>query len=227
MVLAPEDLTAEVEAFSVTLTWTQPAGGSPPDGYDVYRDGDVIGATGASETTYTDTGVVPGKSYAYGVAARIAAAASLPTALPVETPVPPLKDARVEGLFNVGFKAISQTGFQSYTGTFNRGWELKPKCDAGACDVQWNDVDEKSLKSTLDRTKDRYSGADSGDFLAVCGDSPVTSDLAIEFRVTKAKAIDGEWRATKLVGTVEETEKAQLGCLSSSATLSITANLLQ
>src|SRR6266508_3896266 len=214
MVLAPEQLAAEPEAFAVTLTWMQPLGGAEVETYDVFRDGQLVGSVDGPATTYTDTGVVPGTAYAYGVAARVSDFASLRALVQVETPVPPLKDARVEGTFNVKFRASAQTGFQSYTGSFNRGWVFKPTCDAAACDIRWTDVDTKSLKATLDRRGDTYRGEDSGDFNSVCGASPVTSDLAIVFHVTKAKVIDGAWRATRLVGTVEETEAAQLGCVS-------------
>ena len=43
--------------------------------------------------------------------------------------------------------------------------------------------------------------------------------------MAKAKAIDGEWRATKLEGTVEHSEAIQFGCRSGQAKLAIKALL--
>jgi hypothetical protein len=222
----PVGVAAEATAFQVTLTWARPQGGSPVDGYSVFRNGDLVGSPDTDATTFVDSDVLPGKEYTYEVLARATGVVSERVAVGVETPVPPLKSARVEGIFDVKFKVVSQSGFESYTGAFNAGWQFEPKCPAGPCDVRWSDLAEKSLKATLKRKKDTYSGSDSGDFNSVCGETEVITNLTIEFRVTKAKGIEGEWRATKLVGTVEQVEDAQLGCVSSNATLSITATIL-
>ena len=90
----------------------------------------------------------------------------------------------------------------------------------------WTDLTEKSLKATLDRRRDHYGGKDSGTFFATCGSTHVTSTITISFRVTKAKGEDGEWLATKIVGTVDHAAAAQLGCVPSSARLKITGTLL-
>jgi hypothetical protein len=44
--------------------------------------------------------------------------------------------------------------------------------------------------------------------------------------VVRANVADGVWRATRLVGTIVQADTPQLGCVGSSATLSITASLL-
>lgn len=51
--------------------------------------------------------------------------------------------------------------------------------------------------------------------------------MKIELKVAKAKAVDGEWLATKLVGTLRQSEVAQLGCVSSQATQALTAKLVR
>jgi len=63
-----------LSAAIVELTWTAPADGGKPDGYNVYRlvstvegSSTYIGTT--SNTSYTDTTVDAGSSYYYHVAA--------------------------------------------------------------------------------------------------------------------------------------------------------------
>jgi hypothetical protein len=227
VVLAPEALSAKANPFQVDLQWEQPVGGAPVDGYEIYRDAVLLDTVDAAAREYADPAVEPGNTYVYGVAARVSDVTSLKATLQVDTPVPALNEARLQGIFDVTFKLASQTGFQNYPGSFHRGWEFEPRCTDGACDVRWSDVDEASWGATLNRTRGTYSGSDTGDFNSVCRQASLTSKLTIEFHVTKAEAIDQQWRATEIVGTVEESEEAQLDCLSSSATLSITAKLFR
>ena len=58
-------------ASTVSLTWsasTDNSGGSGVAGYDVYRNGSLVGSTSA--TSYTDTGLAASTSYSYAVRAR-------------------------------------------------------------------------------------------------------------------------------------------------------------
>ena len=41
----------------------------------------------------------------------------------------------------------------------------------------------------------------------------MTSTVAINVKVVKAKAIEGAWTATRIKGTMVQTEEAQLGCV--------------
>ena len=143
----------------------------------------------------------------------------------VTTPKPPLSQARLAGDFNVRLKFISESGFTTTKG-FTAGWSFKPKCSDGPCDVKWSDLGEKSLRATLHRKGAKYSGEDDGLFFATCGSQRVTSHVVITFTVRKAKGIDGEWRATAIKGTLDHSAASQLGCVSSTATLSIRGNLL-
>ena len=54
---APTDLTGSVDENDVSLAWTAPNGGTQT-GFNIYRDGDVIGNT--TETTYSDLDLDPG-----------------------------------------------------------------------------------------------------------------------------------------------------------------------
>jgi hypothetical protein len=221
------NLSAEATAFAVTLTWTQAGGTTPAESYGIFRDGVELTAISPA-TTYTDATVQPGASYSYEVEARASGGSVLAgrVAVVVTTPVPALRSARVEGDFSVNVKVISQSGFETFTNNYTLGWHFDPACETGPCDVTWTDLAEKSLEATLTRAGLSYTGSDSGKFNVKCNDAEVKTTLTVAFDVTKAKGIDGEWRATKLKGTLTETESAQLGCVASKAVLSITATLI-
>lgn len=219
--------TAAVAPFAVTLSWSPPAGEPTILGYKVFRDQLQIAAVPAGSTTYTDQNVFPGELFTYAVVTRgNGVLESQRTSVQVEVPIPPVSAARVSGTFNVKAKTVSQQGFQDDLGSFTVGWNFAPKCDEGACSVVWKDVTEKTLKATLKRKGARYSGSDSGKFLGRCGSVLTNGTVTIFFRVTKAKAIGNEWRASKLVGTITNSIPSQLGCVSADVTLSITATVL-
>jgi hypothetical protein len=50
--LAPAGLVATPEAFSVTLTWTQPTGGAEIEGYTIYKNGLRVAEIEADTTTF-------------------------------------------------------------------------------------------------------------------------------------------------------------------------------
>jgi hypothetical protein len=224
--LAPTTLNADVKALAVTLTWSEPAGGKAVERFTITRGGDYLTSVVAPTNTYTDATVIPGRSYTYEVQAVAGDEKSSTITQSVRTPVPSIGQARLAGDFNVVVKLVSQTGFSSYGSRFTVGWHFKPKCGQGPCDVVWTDLGEKSLKATLHRAKAVYSGSDTGDFGSQCGKLSHDSVLTIKFHVTKARAIDGEWRASRLVGTITHYDAAQLGCVTGRATLSMFATLL-
>jgi hypothetical protein len=51
--------------------------------------------------------------------------------------------------------------------------------------------------------------------------------VTIELRVDAARVIDREWRASRLVGTLDQSEAEQLGCRYSEAEFSVRARLVQ
>jgi len=225
-VIPPVNVTTSVEAFKVTLTWTQVTGGTAVDTYHVYRDGALLGDVAAPTTSYTDTTVVPGKSYTYEIDSSGGGVVSSKIPVEVKTPVPSLSQGRVEGTFNVSLTAVSHSGFSSFNSKFTLGWHFAPKCNTGVCNVVWTDLSEKTIKATLKRSGTKYSGSDSALFNVQCNGTIVTSNLTVSFHVSKAKAIDGAWRASTLVGTFTESNPSQLGCLTSSATYSFTATFV-
>ncbi|HYO60072.1 carbohydrate binding domain-containing protein, partial [Archangium sp.] len=70
---------------SVSLTWTASTDASGLAGYDVYRNGSLVGSP--SPASYTDTGLSAGTAYSYSVRARDTAGnvSALSTALSVTT----------------------------------------------------------------------------------------------------------------------------------------------
>ncbi len=222
----PAGLTASAEAFSVTLSWSQPPGGAAIDTYLIYRNDSPVDELPAGTTTYSDGGVTPGKKYTYELKAKGGTLETEFVSVSVTTPKPPVAEARLAGDFNVNFTIKSSTGFQAVDPHFTAGWHFKPKCKSEGCDVTWSDLSEGSLKATLKRKGAKYTGSDSGLFFATCSGHQVTSDVTIDFKVTKAKGIDGEWLATRIEGTVTHFASAQLGCVSSSATMTIAGTLL-
>ncbi|MCI0542507.1 family 16 glycosylhydrolase [bacterium] len=69
---APTNLTASSPSpFRVVLSWDPSTDNVGVTGYNIYRDGTLIGVAGAQFTTYTDgIGLLPGKTYTYSVRAR-------------------------------------------------------------------------------------------------------------------------------------------------------------
>jgi hypothetical protein len=102
---------------------------------------------------------------------------------------------------------------------------MRPKCRHGACDVTWRDVSEKSVHGILKQRGKEYSGSYTGWFFVSCEGTHSTSNVDISLRVAKANVLDGEWRATKLEGTIDSSETPQFGCRSAEASLSIKALL--
>jgi hypothetical protein len=66
----PTAVAAAGDIGKVNLTWTAPAGGVTPTGYQVFRgDSKIADVVGVATTTYTDedTSLVPGTTYCYTV----------------------------------------------------------------------------------------------------------------------------------------------------------------
>jgi hypothetical protein len=229
--LPPESFDAEAEGLlTVSLSWSPPSGGVEVDHYDIYRNDSLLVTLSDVGTTYMDDNVRAGMEYTYEIAARGTARGKELTSERVSavvmTPVPPLGKARVAGDFSVKVKTLSHSGYSKYE-TPTYGWQIRPKCQTGACDVVWKDLHEKGIRTVLNKTGARYTGSYSGFFFGFCGDTRGTSSVKIKLEVAKANAIKGEWLATKLVGKVDQSSPAQLGCVSSRATQAVTAKLVR
>jgi hypothetical protein len=224
-VAPPVGFTAKGQAipFGVVMTWSAPTG-QGVQGYRIYREGVQIATPPSGTTTYMDSNVKPGKTYTYEILTRgTGLIQSARVSSDVVVPVPPLSSARFEGTFDAKMKTTSQSGYSDNLGSFTLGWNFKPKCSEGSCDVTWKDLHYKDFKTALDRKGVNYSGSDTGKFFGVCGGAKGTSTLTLTLHVVKAKVIAGEWRATKLEGTLVESHSSAFGCVSGGAHFSVTA----
>jgi len=71
---APEDPFAmATSATSAVLVWHEAEDNVETTGYRIFRNGVEIGGTQGTNTTFTDTGLTPGETYTYGIAAYDAA----------------------------------------------------------------------------------------------------------------------------------------------------------
>ncbi|MBP2473353.1 hypothetical protein JOF53_002225 [Crossiella equi] len=68
---APTGLTATATADTVSLSWTASTDNVGVTGYDVLRDGNLVGS--ATSTSFTDTGLTSGTTFRYTTRARDAA----------------------------------------------------------------------------------------------------------------------------------------------------------
>ena len=223
-ILSPEGFSASPDGFSVVLSWSAPTGSAKIVGYEIRRNGTPLEAVSAGETTLTDFDVGPGHTYTYEIRSHGPSGFSDPLSTDVRIAVPPLRSARLEGDFAVRTKIVSKSGYTKFEGsTF--GWHFRPKCGNGPCNVIWRDVTDKHMHAQLRRKQTRYSGSYTGLFLVKCGGTRSTSFVQLSLKVVKARAIAGEWRATRLTGTLSSSESAQFGCVSSHAEQAVQAKL--
>jgi hypothetical protein len=202
--------------FGVVLTWAP--SGQTVLAYVIFRQGKQLTTRPGSDTSYVDSDVRPGKRYTYQIQARgNATVESEKVSAQVKVRVPPLASARVEGDYNAKLHTTSQFGYIGSVDDGTFGWNFKPKCRVGACDVTWKDLHFKDLKSILDRAGARYTGSDSGTFFGRCGGVAGTSSVTLDLHVVTAKVIEGVWWATRLEGTFVESHPATLGCVSGGA----------
>jgi hypothetical protein len=220
--LPPAALTAKGAPLHVTLHWSAPAGGATVDRYDIYRDGSYFGGVLADTTRFVDHDVLPGTRYRYEIEAHGERGSSDRVSTVVRTMVPQLGAARIDGVFDVHATTLSQSGYVSFD-ISSYGWRLKPRCKTGACSVVWSDLRDHAIHATLSRHGARYIGRYTGYFFGKCSGARETTAVEIEFRVVAARVVDGQWLATRLVGTLSQSETAQLGCVSAQARQSIRA----
>jgi hypothetical protein len=226
IVQPPGNFSARPSAFTISLSWSGPAGDPEVDVYALYRNGAEVIRLDASDTTYVDDGLTPGRDYRYEIEAHAGELISERVALEATTRVPPLRAARVDGVFNVRTKELSASGYVERSVPIY-GWRFRPRCAEGACDVRWSDLQRKRIRSVLERRGTRYGGTYKGLFNVRCGTAQATSVVEIRLKVEAARPIAGEWRATRLTGTLSHSEAAQLGCVSAQTRLSLRARLIR
>jgi hypothetical protein len=223
-VLAPQGLSGIPKGFSVVLTWSAPSDSAEVVGYEVQRNGELLESVGPEQTTLTDFDVRPGQSYTYEVRSLGIGQTSEPAMTDVEIRVPPLSAARLAGDFNVETKLVEKSGYSKFK-PFVFGWHFRPKCDEGACDVVWRDVGDRHVHALLKHERKRYAGHYEGVFIIACEGSRSISSVHVALEVERARAVGGEWRVTKFVGRLSNSEAPQFGCVRSHAVQSLKGKL--
>ena len=224
-VLPPEGFTAAPDGFSVVLTWSPPDSSATIVGYDLSRDGKFLESLDPDETTFTDFDVKPGSSYSYALRSKGRVKSSLPVATDVKIKVPPLKAARLEGDFDVHAKVTSQTGYESLGGPTSFAWVFRATCREGPCNVVWRDLIEKRIHARLKRRQGTYTGDYNGLYLSRCRGSRSISSVHLVLKVVKARAVGGVWRATRIEGTLTNSEAPQFGCVRAKAVQTLKGRL--
>jgi hypothetical protein len=222
--LSPSDFAADVEPFRVSLTWEPPP--EQVERFVLFRNGRQLAIRPGSASSYTDRDVLPEQSYTYEIASQSGELVSDRIPVVVELPVPALRTARLAGTFDVNTRFVSKTGYGDYSHP-NFGWRFVPRCDSGPCDVVWRDIHESRFHARLVRRAAGYKGTYTGKFTIECKGSRSSSVVDLALRVAAANMIGGEWLATRLEGTLEHSEAAQLGCRPGEAKLSVHGRLVK
>src|SRR5262252_7359295 len=108
-VLRPAGLTAGPStANSITFRWARPATGPLPDKYLILSDGRTAGTVAGTVTSYRKAGLTPASTYQYRVVAiRDGKRSPRSASLAVNTLIPPMSQARLQGLWNVYAKNLT------------------------------------------------------------------------------------------------------------------------
>ena len=221
--LPPVGFSATADEFIVRLSWSADPASAKIEGYEITRNGHPLTTPLASSTSYADFHVRVGKQYTYEIRSKGVSATSEPVTDEVKVKAPPLAEARLEGDFGATERVITFSGYDTFKHNF--AWHFAPKCRHGACDVVWRASNYDSGHALLKQDGKTYTGTYHGFFNGHCGETRSTSTVDFALKVLKAKAVDGEWRATKLGGTVGQSEAAQFGCVASQGSVSINASL--
>lgn len=202
---------ADPASWSIELTWDPPAD-LEADHYEVTRNGKTIEGD-LSATRFVDGVVVPETTYDYGVTAVDAGGATTASsAVAVETHAPPVADARLEGRFAMKMHITGQSGLQGGASGGGMLFLYDPACAKGPCDVTWSRKG-RTGSGRLDRSDASYDGTVHGSFqIGNCHGGSLTETLAFGTKVIDAGVVHGEWRATKIEGTLHESAGAS-GCV--------------
>ncbi len=124
----PTNLVANNETFNtVDLAWTASTDDIGIIGYDIYRDGSLVGTSLATPTTYTDSGLTSSTTYSYYVVAKDAAQN-------VSTNSNTIQATTLSGpIFSENFNdcALVLANFTIYNEASNEDWECATQFGEG------------------------------------------------------------------------------------------------
>ena len=202
---------ADPKSWSVEVTWDPPPD-FEVDHYEVRRNGRTI-EDGLSATRLVDRDVAPEAGYDYDVTAVDAGGArTAASRVSVDTNAPPVADARLEGRFAMKMHITGQSGLQGGASGGGMLFLYDPACAKGSCDVTWSRKG-RSGSGRLARSDASYGGTVHASFqIGSCHGGSLTETLVLSTKVVEASEIRGEWRATKIEGTLHESAPAS-GCV--------------
>jgi hypothetical protein len=207
----PDTWKAEPKTWALDLAWAVPPD-LAVDHYEVTRDGRTI-ADDISRTSYADHDAEPASTYRYSVIGFDATGGhTAPATSTVDTGSPPIAGARLEGRFGMKMHITSQTGLTSGASGGGLIFLYDPRCGSGPCDATWS-RQGSSAGGMLLRDGASYRGTVSAPFLVhSCHGGTLNETLVFATRVTQGGVVHGEWRATKIEGTLDESAPAS-GCV--------------
>jgi hypothetical protein len=223
--LPPSDVGAKPAAFQVVLGWT-PAPDGGVDRFTIYRNASQLASLPSSATAYTDTSAIPGETYSYAIEARAGEAVTDRVLVTTKTapPTPPLRPCRGQlrrrhapGQRD-GLRRVSGAQLRVALPAAMRGRALRQRRERSP---------PEACRCQPLAARSQVPGSYNGRFTIECAGTPVSSSVTIELRVDAARVIDREWRASRLVGTLDRSEAEQLGCRYSEAEFSVRARLVR
>jgi hypothetical protein len=214
---------ADGSNWALELSWTAPDG-VDIEHYEVRRNGVSIGAE-IRDTVYVDETAQPGARYRYEVTgvdpqgrATDAAEAS------IETGEPALRQARLAGAFVMKMRVLEATGTRKPVRGGGIYYSFDPRCRSGPCDVRWG-VRRARTEGILRRRRATYAARlRTPLFVRNCFGDVVDERLDVRLRVTAAAPVGGQWRATRIEGSVGEVSKFR-GCVTASIDWSVRGSL--
>lgn len=225
--LPPDGFSATVDGLAVRLSWSPLRTERDVDVYELFRDGAQLTVINVPATSYVHRSVEPGRTYAYAIEAGRAGTFSDQVNTTASIPTLPLGHAVLRGTYDATGRLTSETGYTKIGNRFDAGWRFTSKCVVGPCNVKWTFVGFEKIKGSLSFAGRSYSGTATGPYDVRCaGGAIVVSTVSVALRVVKARAVDGRWVASRLSGTVTQSESSQLGCVSSRSTANIKVSLV-
>ncbi|HWC69757.1 MAG TPA: hypothetical protein VG993_01210 [Actinomycetota bacterium] len=205
---------ADGDDWLLVLTWEAP-GAVAVDHYEVRRNGVTVDRD-VGETVFPDSDVEPGARYRYVVVGVAPGGSTIAAAeASIRTDEPELAEARLEGRFVVHMRVTESSGTGDPVRGGAIGFTFEPTCTSGPCSVRWS-VQQARAEGSLRRRDAVYTASlRTPLFIRNCFDAVVDESLDVRLRVTRAAALDDQWRATKIAGSIEEISSYR-GCVTAS-----------
>jgi hypothetical protein len=215
----------------VLVTWEPgTAEGADVAAYQISRDGELMETVNVDELSFRDVDVLPATSYEYEVVALDAEGTTSDEAATVttETQSVPLSTARLSGTFDMVLKETSHFGYDTFGDPpTEQRWRLIPTCGEGPCSVKFSADGVSDSSTRLERAAASYEGSYRSTAFVSCAGVPSTTTVSIKFTVTRAAVVGGEWRATKITGSLIHREAPQLSCVASGTDFTVAGTLVQ